>query len=105
VQVDAFFAAHQRRIAELALARRTPTVMGFSAYADAGALLSYGPSTRDIGRRSASYVDKILKGARPDDLPVEEPVTFELVVNLKTARALGLTIPRPLLLRADRVIE
>jgi len=105
VQVDAFFAAHQRRIAELALARRAPTVTGFSSYTDAGALLSYGPAPRDVGRRSASYVDKILKGARPDDLPVEEPVTFELVVNLKTARALGLTIPRPLLLRADRVIE
>jgi putative ABC transport system substrate-binding protein len=105
VQVDAFFAAHQRRIAELAVARRIPTVTGFSAYTDAGALLSYGTSPRDVGRRSADYVDKILKGARPAELPIEEPRVFEMVVNLKTARALGLTIPPALLLRADRVIE
>jgi len=72
---------------------------------EAGALLAYGPSYVDLSRRSAVYVDRILKGAKPAELPVEEPTTFELVVNLKTARAVGVTVPRPLLLRAERVIE
>jgi putative ABC transport system substrate-binding protein len=102
---DPFFAANKQRIAELAAARRIPIVTGVGESADAGALLAYGPSTPDLARRSASYVDKILRGARPADLPVEEPTSFELVVNLKTARALGITVPRPLLLRADRVID
>ena len=68
-------------------------------------LLAYGPSVGDLARRSAVYVDKILKGARPAELPVEEPTSFDLVINLKTARAIGVTIPRPLLLRAQRVID
>ena len=76
-----------------------------SDYADAGVLLAYGPSVVDLARRSAVYVDKILKGARPAELPVEEPTSFDLVINLKTARAIGVTIPRPVLLRAQRVID
>lgn len=102
---DPLFTSHRKRITEIAAARRIPIVTGVSDYAEAGALLTYGPSYADLSRRSAVYVDRILKGARPADLPVEEPTAFELVVNLKTARALGVTVPRPLLLRAQRVIE
>jgi putative ABC transport system substrate-binding protein len=105
VLTDPLFSAHRRRIGELAAARRVPIVTGSRESAEAGALLAYGPSYPDLSRRSAAYVDRIFKGAKPADLPVEEPTTFDLAVNLKTARALGVTVPRPVLLRADRVIE
>jgi putative ABC transport system substrate-binding protein len=75
------------------------------AYVEAGGLLSYGPDFRDLNRRTAVFVDKILKGAKPADLPVEQPTKFELVINLKTAKALGLTIPQSLLIRADEIIQ
>jgi putative ABC transport system substrate-binding protein len=102
---DPVFTAYRQQVAELATARRVPIVTGTSEYAQAGALITYGPSYPALARRSAVYVDKILKGARPAELPVEEPTTFELVVNLKAARTLGVAVPRSLLARADRVIE
>ena len=102
---DPLFANERVRIGRLALARRVPVVGATREMVEAGLLLSYGPNYVEVSRRSATYVDRILKGAKPADLPVEEPSAFELVVNLKTARALGVTVPRPVLLRADRVIE
>ena len=84
---------------------RLPAVYFASDYVRTGGLLSYGPNPRGLGRRAATYVDKILKGAKPADLPVEEPTNFDLAINLKTANALGLTIPRSLLLRANEIIE
>jgi putative ABC transport system substrate-binding protein len=93
------------RLIELANQQRIPVVAGGTSYADAGALFVYGASTADTLRRSALLVDKILRGARPADLPVEQPNRFELLVNLKAAKALGITVPRSILLRADRVIE
>jgi putative ABC transport system substrate-binding protein len=101
---DAMFIAAARSIASLARGNRLPTI-GFIEYASAGGLLAFGVDFGDLWRRAAGYVDKILKGAKPADLPVEQPTKFELVINLKTAKALGLTIPQTLLLRADRVIE
>ena len=95
----------RKRIADLALNHRLPTMVGGREYAEAGGLLSYAVRYPDLFRRAASYVDKILRGAKPADLPVEQPTTFELIINLKTAKALGLTIPRSLLQRADQVIE
>ena len=100
-----FFALHRPQIAELAIKYRMPSIFGNRGYVEAGGLMSYGYKPTDNYLRAAIYVDKILKGAKPADLPVEQPVTLELVVNLKTAKALGLTIPPPLLLRADHVIE
>jgi ABC-type uncharacterized transport system substrate-binding protein len=93
------------RITELAASSRLPTICGWRKWIVAGCLISYGPYPEDMHRRAADYVDKILKGAKPADLPVEQPAKFELVVNLKTAKALGLTIPQSLLQRADQVIE
>jgi ABC-type uncharacterized transport system substrate-binding protein len=95
----------RKQISELALRNGLPTISGYREGPGAGLLMSYGPSLSDLWRRAAGYVDKILKGAKPADLPVEQPTKFELVINLKTAKALGLTIPRSLLQRADQVIE
>jgi putative tryptophan/tyrosine transport system substrate-binding protein len=96
---------HLNRIVELARKHRLPTMFGAPRFVELGGLMAYGPNTREMNRRAATYVDRILKGARPGDLPVEQPTKFELVINLQTAKALGLTIPRALLLRADQVIE
>jgi len=93
------------QIVDLAMTRGLPAMYPFPAYPRAGGLMSYGPDPNHGSRRAAVFVDKILKGARPADLPVEQPTKFELVINLKTAKALGLTIPQTLLLRADQVIE
>jgi putative ABC transport system substrate-binding protein len=105
VIADPMFFSARQRIADLAIEHRLPSIHGPSEYVEAGGLLSYGPSYPDLFRRAAVYVDKILKGAKPGDLPIEQPAKFELAVNLKTARTLGVTIPRSILLRADRVIE
>jgi putative ABC transport system substrate-binding protein len=102
---DAVFTAHRQRIAELALKRRLPTMFGFREMVQAGCLVSYGADYADLYRRAATYIDKILKGAKPADLPVEQPTKFEMVVNMKTAKALGLPNAPALLARADEVIE
>ena len=99
------FGAERRRIVKLALAQRWPVIAGPSSYAEDGALLSYSADRLANFRRAAYYVDRILEGAKPGELPIEQPTKFELVINMKTARALGLTIPQSILLRADRVIE
>ena len=96
---------NRRLIAELALKSRLPLMSQFSPMVEAGGLLSYGPDLNDLFRRAGSDVHRILKGARPGDLPIEQPSKYELVVNLRTAKALGLSIPQSLLLRADQVIE
>ena len=105
VLTDSIFTNQRRQIAELAAERRLPTVYGNSEHAEAGGLVAYSANFLDLERRAATFVDKILNGARPADLPVQEPTKFELVINLKTAKALGLTIPQSLLQRADQVIE
>jgi putative ABC transport system substrate-binding protein len=102
---DPFMNFHRSRITDLAAGHRLPAIYGFAEYVEAGGLMSYGASLRWTFRRGAHYVDKILKGARPADLPVEQPTAFQLVINAKTAKALRLTIPPSLWLRADRVIE
>ena len=102
---DAFFFGHGKTISKLALEFRLPVIYGESSYPAAGALMSYGRSTEDIFLKSAVYVDKILKGAKPADLPIQQPNKFELVINLKTAKTLGITIPQSILLRADELIR
>jgi putative ABC transport system substrate-binding protein len=99
------FFSQRKRLAELAMKHRLPTIVGPREYAEAGGLVSYGADNPDLFRRAAGYVDKILKGAKPGDLPIEQPTKFELVINLKTAKTLGLTIPQSLLGRADEVIQ
>jgi ABC-type uncharacterized transport system substrate-binding protein len=99
------FFFNRKRLADLAMKHRLPTVVGLREYAEAGGLISYGADNSDMFRGAAAYVDKVLNGAKPVDLPIEQPTKFELVINLKTAKALGLTIPQSLLLRADQVIE
>ena len=105
VLVDAMLQGNRARITDLAARHRLPAVYGLSEYAEVGGLLAYGPNRLDMFRHASVYVDKILKGANPGDLPVEQPTKFELVINLKTAKTLGLTIPPALLVRADQVIE
>jgi len=102
---DPVFHVHAQRLASLALKSRLPAVFYLKDFAEQGGFISYAPSYTDLFRRAAVYVDKILKGAKPGDLPVEQPQKFELIVNAKTGRALGLTIPTSLRVRADRVIE
>jgi putative ABC transport system substrate-binding protein len=99
------FIAARQRVAELAITHLLPTMFQTKEAVEAGGLMSYGPNFEDLYRRGAVYVDKILKGAKPADLPVQQATTFELVINLKTARALGLTIPQSVLARADQIIE
>ena len=99
------FVAHARRVADLAAKSRLPAMYPFRLFVEVGGLISYSADLLEIWRRAAVFVDKILKGAKPADLPIEQPTKFELVINLKTAQALGLTIPPSLLLRADQVIE
>ena len=105
VLTDIMFITHRRRIIELAHNNRLPSIFGERESVRAGGLMFYGASLPDMYRRAAAYVDKILKGDKPADLPIEQPTTFELIINLKTAKALDITIPPILLARADEVIE
>ena len=105
VLFDPILTGQRVRIAELANKHRLPSMYPHREYAEVGGLMAYGASLTDLYRRAATYVDKILKGARPADLPVEQPTTFELVVNLGTAKSLGLKIPQPILLRANETIN
>ena len=102
---DSFFQQQQRQIIELAAKNRLPLVTALRTYPEAGGLISYGPNVTDQWRRTATYADKIFKGAKPADLPVEQPTKFEMIINGKTAKALGLTIPQTLLVSADNIIE
>jgi putative tryptophan/tyrosine transport system substrate-binding protein len=102
---DGFALAQAERIAAFSIRVRIPVVAGWATFVERGNLMSYGPEFADVYRRLASYADRISKGARPGDLPVEQPTKFELVINLKTAKALGITIPQSVLLRADEVIQ
>jgi putative ABC transport system substrate-binding protein len=102
---DSVFGAHPARLADLSITHRLPTMHGLDYYAKAGGLMAYGQNSTEPYRRAAGYVDRLLRGASPAELPVEQPTKFELVINLKTAKALGLTIPPALLARADQVIE
>jgi putative ABC transport system substrate-binding protein len=102
---DPFFTVHRESLIQFAASRRLPSMYFFQMFADAGGLMAYGASLEDSYRSAARYVDRILKGAKPADLPVEQPTRFELVINMRTAKALGLAIPQSLVVRADRVID
>jgi putative ABC transport system substrate-binding protein len=102
---DAIFTTHRKEIAELAMKHRLAFISTTSEFVNAGGLLSYGPNTADLYRRATTYIDKVLKGVRPEELPVEQPTKFELAINLKTAKVLGISVPAALLARADEVIE
>jgi putative ABC transport system substrate-binding protein len=102
---NALINAHRARVVELAIKNRLPTMFGEAAHVESGGLMSYAPNSLDLFRRAATYLDKILKGAKPADLPVEQPTKFEFVINLKTAKQIGLTIPPNVLARADKVIK
>jgi putative tryptophan/tyrosine transport system substrate-binding protein len=102
---DGLTMTHRRQIAEFAAKHQLPSVFGWREYVEAGGLMSYGPNRLETAKRLAVYVDKILKGAKPAELPVEQPTVFELVINMKTAKALGLTIPPAVLARADEIIQ
>jgi putative tryptophan/tyrosine transport system substrate-binding protein len=105
VPADIIFARHEQRIADLAARNRLPAMYGFRGHVEAGGLMSYAADFAVMFRRAAVYMDKILQGAKPTELPVELPTRFELVINLKTTKALGLTIPPSLLARADEIIQ
>jgi putative ABC transport system substrate-binding protein len=106
IQMDGiFFTTHRALLTELAIGHGLPAIYGFQDWAEAGGLMSYGPNFAEVYRRAAAFVDKILKGTKPADLPVEQPMKFELIINLKTAKALGLTIPPTFLFQADKVIQ
>jgi putative tryptophan/tyrosine transport system substrate-binding protein len=105
VLFDPLVGTYRVRINTFALGARLPTMHGHRDYVEAGGLMSYGPNLLDLFRRAGEYVDKILRGAKPGDIPVEQPTKFDLVINLTTAKTLGLTIPESFLLRADEVIE
>jgi putative ABC transport system substrate-binding protein len=105
VETDAMFFSQRARIVDLAAKHRLPAVYGEREFADAGGLMAYATNLPATFRRAATYVDKILKGAKPGDLPIEEPTRIELVINLETAKALGITIPQSVLLRANEVIQ
>jgi putative ABC transport system substrate-binding protein len=105
IMPDQLFAGNLKRIADLAAKSRLPSIFHLTEFVDSGGLVAYGPDRSDQFRRAATYVDKILKGAKPADLPVEQPTKFELVINLKTAKQIGLTIPPNVLARADKVIR
>jgi len=105
VQEDPHALAARTQIAEFALKHRLPAIAGVPELAEAGTLIAYGPNRVDLYRRAAAFVDKILKGAKPGDLPIEQPTKYDLIINLKTAKAIGVTLPPSLMLQADRVIR
>jgi putative ABC transport system substrate-binding protein len=105
IMPETLYVTHLKRIADFALNARLPSIFHLAEFAQAGGLVAYGPDRSDLFRRAATYVDKILKGAKPSELPVERPTKFQLVINLSTAKAIGITIPPSLLLRVDEVIQ